>query len=162
MRTSSQRSVPSKIASIQDKPGRQNGTLRAGGPRAGETGGEAPATPAKATMSVVIIERLLSAGAQIAVHDPEAMTEARKTLGERVSYHKLNYDALQDADALIIVTEWNEFRRPDFDRMKRLMRTPVIFDGRNVYEPQQMAAHGFTYFSMGRRTVRGDDPSPAR
>jgi UDPglucose 6-dehydrogenase len=112
--------------------------------------------------SVVIIERLLAAGAQIAVHDPEAMTEAKKALGERVSYHKVNYDALQDADALIIVTEWNEFRRPDFERMKKLMKTPVIFDGRNVYEPQQMAAHGFTYFSMGRRTVRGDDPSPAR
>jgi UDPglucose 6-dehydrogenase len=106
--------------------------------------------------AVVIIERLLAAGAEIAVHDPEAMGEARKVLGSRVSYHKLNYDALNGADALVIVTEWNEFRRPDFERMKGLMKGPVIFDGRNVYEPQQMAAHGFTYFSMGRKTVRVD------
>jgi UDPglucose 6-dehydrogenase len=83
--------------------------------------------------SVVIIERLL---------------------GGRVSYHKLNYDALEGAEALVLVTEWNEFRRPDFERMKKLMKSPVIFDGRNVYEPQQMLAHGFTYYSMGRRTVR--------
>ncbi len=104
--------------------------------------------------SLVIIERLLGGGAKIAVHDPEAMNEARKILGDRVTYHKLNYDALEGAEALVIVTEWNEFRRPDFERMKKLMKTPVIFDGRNVYEPQQMLAHGFTYYSMGRRTVR--------
>jgi UDPglucose 6-dehydrogenase len=107
--------------------------------------------------SVVIVERLLGGGAQIAVHDPEAMGEAKKFLGNRVSYHKLNYEALDGADALVIVTEWNEFRRPDFERMKKLMKTPVIFDGRNVYEPQQMVAHGFTYYSMGRRTVRPED-----
>lgn len=104
--------------------------------------------------SVVIVERLLAAGASIAVHDPEAMSEARKQLGDRVSYHKVNYDALEGADALILVTEWNEFRRPDFERMKTLMKAPVIFDGRNVYEPQQMAAAGFSYFSMGRPPVR--------
>lgn len=104
--------------------------------------------------SVVIVERLLAAGATIAVHDPEAMGEARKQLGERVSYHKVNYDALEEADALIIVTEWNEFRRPDFERMKALMKTPVIFDGRNLYEPQQMVEAGFSYFSMGRVPVR--------
>jgi UDPglucose 6-dehydrogenase len=104
--------------------------------------------------SVVIIERLLGGGAHVAVHDPEAMGEARKLLGGRVSYHKLNYDALEGAEALVLVTEWNEFRRPDFERMKKLMKSPVIFDGRNVYEPQQMLAHGFTYYSMGRRTVR--------
>jgi UDPglucose 6-dehydrogenase len=109
--------------------------------------------------SVVIVDRLLAAGAQVAVHDPEAMGEARKLLRDRVSYHKLNYDALEGADALVIVTEWNEFRRPDFDRMKKLMKAPVIFDGRNVYEPAQMEAHGFTYFSMGRRTVRGNASS---
>ncbi|HEY8517959.1 MAG TPA: UDP-glucose/GDP-mannose dehydrogenase family protein [Candidatus Binatia bacterium] len=107
--------------------------------------------------SVVIIERLLGCGAKVAVHDPEAMNEARKILGDRVTYHRLNYDALKDAEALIIVTEWNEFRRPDFQRMKSLMKSPVIFDGRNVYEPQQMLAHGFTYYSMGRRTVRPEN-----
>jgi len=66
------------------------------------------------------------------------------------------YDALVGADAVVLVTEWNEFRNPDFERMKRILKSPVIFDGRNVYEPQQMAALGFTYYSMGRRTVRGD------
>jgi UDPglucose 6-dehydrogenase len=83
------------------------------------------------------------------------MGEAKKLFGDRVSYHKVNYDALQDADALVLVTEWNEFRRPDFERMKKLMKSPVIFDGRNVYEPSQMEALGFTYYSMGRRSVRG-------
>jgi UDPglucose 6-dehydrogenase len=104
--------------------------------------------------SVVICERLLADGATIAVHDPEAMTEARRHLGERVTYHKTNYEALDGADALIIVTEWNEFRRPDFVRMKKALRAPVIFDGRNLYEPQEMAAAGFTYLSMGRPAVR--------
>ena len=104
--------------------------------------------------SVVICDRLLAEGAQIAVHDPEAMSEARRHLGERVTYQKVNYDALDGADALIIVTEWNEFRRPDFARMKKLMKSPVIFDGRNLYEPQQMVEEGFSYFSMGRPAVR--------
>ena len=106
--------------------------------------------------AVVLVERLLGSGAKIAVHDPEAMAEAKKIFGNRVSYHKVNYDALEGAEALVIVTEWNEFRRPDFERMKKLLKSPVIFDGRNVYEPQQMAALGFTYHSMGRRTVRGE------
>ena len=105
--------------------------------------------------SVVLIERLLASGAKISTHDPEAMHEAKKIFGSRVGYHKVNYDALQDADALVLVTEWNEFRRPDFERMKKLMKSPVIFDGRNVYEPQHMEALGFTYYSMGRSTVRG-------
>ena len=104
--------------------------------------------------SVVICDRLLAEGAQIAVHDPEAMSEARRHLGERVTYQKVNYDALDGADALIIVTEWNEFRRPDFARMKKLLKSPVIFDGRNLYEPQQMVEEGFSYFSMGRPAVR--------
>ena len=104
--------------------------------------------------AVIIVDRLLAAGAEIAVHDPEAMTEAQKIFGSRVSYHRVNYDTLEGADALIIVTEWNEFRRPDFERMKKLLKAPVIFDGRNLYEPTQMEEHGFTYFSMGRRAVR--------
>jgi UDPglucose 6-dehydrogenase len=103
--------------------------------------------------SVIIVDRLLAAGAEIAVHDPEAMNEAQKIFGNRVTYHRVNYDTLEGADALIIVTEWNEFRRPDFARMKKLLKAPVIFDGRNLYEPSQMEQHGFTYSSMGRRTV---------
>jgi len=95
----------------------------------------------------------LKAGAEIAVHDPEALGRARELFGERVSYHRANYDALADADALLIVTEWNEFRRPDFSRMKSLMKTPIIFDGRNLYEPSVMQQEGFTYYPIGRTPV---------
>jgi UDPglucose 6-dehydrogenase len=104
--------------------------------------------------SLVIAEGLLARGATVAVHDPEALAEARKHLGDRVTYHRVNYDALAGADALLIVTEWNEFRRPDFERMRALLKTPIIIDGRNVYDPDVMEQHGFTYLSMGRRPVR--------
>jgi UDPglucose 6-dehydrogenase len=104
--------------------------------------------------SITIVEGLLARGATLAVHDPEALGEARRLFGERVTHHRLNYDALAGADAVLIVTEWNEFRRPDFPRMKKLMRRPVIFDGRNVYEPEVMREHGFTYFPIGRAVVR--------
>jgi UDPglucose 6-dehydrogenase len=87
-------------------------------------------------------------------HDPEALGEAKKIFGDRIHYHRVNYDALRGADALLIVTEWNEFRRPDFDRMKQLMKHPVIFDGRNIYDPEDMAARGFVYYSIGRRPVK--------
>ena len=70
--------------------------------------------------------------------------------GSKVTYARKSYDALRGADALAIVTEWHEFREPDFERMRQLMRAPVIFDGRNIYQPQQMKAHGFTYSSIGR------------
>jgi UDPglucose 6-dehydrogenase len=104
--------------------------------------------------SLTVVNGLLAAGAQVAVHDPEALNEARKHFGDRVTYSRVNYDTLQDADALLIVTEWNEFRRPDFPRMKQLMRRPVIFDGRNLYEADVMRAQGFTYFPIGRAVVR--------
>jgi UDPglucose 6-dehydrogenase len=104
--------------------------------------------------SLTIVEGLLARGAAVAVHDPEAMNEARRLFGERVTYHRLNYDALAGADALLIVTEWNEFRRPDFARMKQLLRRPVIFDGRNLYEPEVMREHGFMYFPIGRAVMR--------
>jgi UDPglucose 6-dehydrogenase len=104
--------------------------------------------------SIVIVEGLLARGAGIAVHDPEALNEARKLFGERVTYHRMNYEALEGADALLIVTEWNEFRRPDFPRMKRLLRRPIIFDGRNLYDPEVMREHGFSYFPIGRAVVR--------
>jgi len=104
--------------------------------------------------SLTVVEGLLTSGAVVAVHDPEALGEARKHFGDRVSYHRVNYEALKDADALLIVTEWNEFRRPDFARMKQLLRQAVIFDGRNLYEPEIMREHGFTYFPIGRASVR--------
>jgi len=103
--------------------------------------------------SVVIIEKLLAAGAEIAAHDPEALAQAQKIFGDRISYHRVNYDALTGADALLIVTEWNEFRRPDFTRMQTLMKTPIIFDGRNLYEPAEMRQQGFAYYPIGRQAV---------
>jgi len=93
-------------------------------------------------------------GAAVAVHDPEALGVARGLFGDRVTYHRVNYDALDGADALLIVTEWNEFRRPDFGRMKQLLKQPVILDGRNLYEPAVMRQNGFTYLPIGRMPVR--------
>jgi UDPglucose 6-dehydrogenase len=104
--------------------------------------------------AITIIEALLRARAEVHAHDPEALGEAKKIFGDRIHYHRVNYDALRGADALLIVTEWNEFRRPDFDRMKQLMKHPVIFDGRNIYDPEDMAARGFVYYSIGRRPVK--------
>ncbi len=106
--------------------------------------------------AIVIIEELLRRGAKIEAHDPEALNEARKHFNDRISYHRLNYDALQDVDALLIVTDWNEFRRPDFSRMRSLMKAPVIFDGRNLYEGDVMRQHEFEYYPIGRTAVGGD------
>ncbi len=104
--------------------------------------------------SIVVIEDLLAAGAEVHAHDPEALSEARKVFGERIQYHKVNYEALADADALMVVTEWNEFRWPDFERICAALTHPVNFDGRNIYDLAQMRSHGFTYYSVGRPTVR--------
>lgn len=104
--------------------------------------------------ALTVIEALLAAGAEVHAHDPEALAEAQRIFGDRVHYHRVNYDALKDADAVLIVTEWNEFRRPDFARMRQLMRRPVVFDGRNIYDPNQMRELGFIYYSVGRRPVK--------
>jgi UDPglucose 6-dehydrogenase len=101
--------------------------------------------------SIIVIESLLKDGAQIQAYDPEANGEAKKIFGERIHYAKRNYDALRGADALIVVTEWNEFRRPNFQRVKELLKNPVVFDGRNIYDPADMRKMGFTYYSIGRR-----------
>jgi len=103
--------------------------------------------------SLVVIEELLAAGAKVQLHDPEALENARRIFGQRVSYCPLNYDALQGADALLILTEWNEFRHPNFQRIKNLLKHPVIFDGRNLYDPALMRALNFKYYSIGRRPV---------
>jgi len=100
--------------------------------------------------SIVIINSLLAMGAEVAAFDPVATEEARTIFGDRISYERHDYDALSDADALLVVTEWNEFRRPNFERMKSLMKSPVIFDGRNIYKPAEMKRLGFKYFSIGR------------
>lgn len=104
--------------------------------------------------SITVIEALLEAGAEVHAHDPEALTEARRIFGDRVHYHRVNYDALEGADALLVVTEWNEFRRPDLERMRQLMKQPVVFDGRNIYDPNEMRQRGFFYYSIGRRPVK--------
>ena len=100
--------------------------------------------------SIPLIEALLSAGVTVQAYDPEAMRMAKGLFGDRVAFAARSYDALKGADGLAIVTEWNEFRRPDFARMQKLMRSPVIFDGRNLFTPDQMKQSGFTYYSIGR------------
>ena len=100
--------------------------------------------------SRVIIEQLLALGAKIQAYDPEAMKEARKIFGDKIGYAKNNYEALKDADALILVTEWNEFWNPDFKKMKDLLKDPVIFDGRNQYSRREMRELGFDYVGVGR------------
>jgi UDPglucose 6-dehydrogenase len=103
---------------------------------------EAPAIP--------IVERLLARGAKVKAYDPAAASVARGIFGDRIALCDKSYDALDGADALAVVTEWNEFREPDFVKMRALMKAPVVFDGRNIYSPEQMRALGFTYFSIGR------------
>ncbi len=100
--------------------------------------------------SIPLIESLVAAGARVQAYDPEATSVAKGIFGDRISYAASNYDALKGADALVIVTEWNEFRRPDFSRMRTLMRAPVVFDGRNLFTPDQMKQSGFSYYSIGR------------
>jgi UDPglucose 6-dehydrogenase len=105
--------------------------------------------------SIPLIETLLGEGVDVHAYDPEAATEAARIFGDRIRYHRNNYDALDGADALVIVTEWNEFRRPDFERMRAAMKAPVVFDGRNIFEPDEMRELGFTYYSIGRPAVNG-------
>lgn len=102
--------------------------------------------------ALVLIDRLLEMGAKIRVHDPEAMQNVEHQYGEKLSYCD-RMDALQGADALIIVTEWQDFRTPDFDEIKAALKTPVIFDGRNLYDAEKMANLGFIYHSIGRPTT---------
>src|SRR5580765_976928 len=92
--------------------------------------------------SVPLIQGLLAAGASVQVYDPEAMKVARGIFGSKITYAENSYAALTGADALVIVTEWNEFREPDFARMRKVLRNPIIFDGRNLYNPEQIRAHG--------------------
>ena len=100
--------------------------------------------------SIAIAAGVLAAGGRVAAYDPQAMETARTVMDRRVTYAPSAYDVLRGADALAIVTEWNAFREPDFARMRTLMRSPVIFDGRNLFAVEQMQAEGFTYFSIGR------------
>ena len=113
--------------------------------------------------ALVIIEQLLGLGASLRAHDPEALENARRYYGDRhgprLTLHEHNYEALDGADGLLIVTEWKQYRVPDFRRMKSLLREPVIFDGRNLFEPGRMSSLGFDYTSVGRPAVRRADPA---
>lgn len=100
--------------------------------------------------SLVLIDLLLKAGCSVIAYDPVAMEEAHRRIGDVISYAKDPYDALIDADALLLVTEWTEFRYPNLQVMKKLMKTPVVFDGRNIYDPSDLKDAGFDYFSIGR------------
>ena len=100
--------------------------------------------------ALVLVEALLSAGATVRVHDPAAVESARRHLGDRVTYAAHAYEAVDGAAALVIVTEWLEYRNPDFDRIKRLLVRPLIVDGRNLYDPVRLTRLGFTYDSIGR------------
>jgi len=103
--------------------------------------------------SIVMISELLEHGAELAVFDPAAMAAVREIFGDRIAYAASAYGALEGADALVICTEWNEFRNPDFPRMRRLMKGNVVFDGRNLYDPQRMQKHDFRLYTVGRGVV---------
>jgi UDPglucose 6-dehydrogenase len=100
--------------------------------------------------ALALIDALLDAGAGVVAHDPVAMPHARALLGDRVAFAESNYDAVAGADALAVVTDWNEYRHPDFERVRAALARPIVVDGRNLYDPRLMAARGFTYHSIGR------------
>jgi len=102
--------------------------------------------------SITIINALLGFGARIKVYDPKGFEQAKNVFGDRVIYANNSYDALKDADCMLLLTEWNEFRRPDFDRIKGLMKSPVIFDGRNQYDAERLKQRGFEYHCIGKRS----------
>ena len=102
--------------------------------------------------ALVLIDELLAEGVSLRVHDPAALANVRALYGDRLVYSDRPYGALEGADGLAIVTEWQEFRRPDFDLMRRLLREAVVFDGRNLYEPKTLTHHGFKYYAIGLQT----------
>lgn len=103
--------------------------------------------------SITIINTLLDCGAKIKAFDPKAFDEAKKIFKDSIEYSKTSYEALLDADALLLLTEWHEFRMPDFAKMKENLKAPVIFDGRNQYDPKILKEHGFEYHCIGRKTL---------
>jgi UDPglucose 6-dehydrogenase len=103
--------------------------------------------------SLYVIEELLAAGATVTAFDPEAMSNVKALFKDKINYTENQYDALKDADALLIVTEWSVFRTPDFDKVGDLLKNKVIFDGRNLYDLQKMIDCGFYYNSIGRKVI---------
>jgi UDPglucose 6-dehydrogenase len=103
--------------------------------------------------ALALIDQLVEAGASVVAHDPVAIPEARRRLGDRVAFAETSYAALDGAEALVIVTDWNEYRHPDLKRMKATLKRPLVVDGRNLYDPAKMRSLGFTYLSIGRSDV---------
>lgn len=103
--------------------------------------------------ALIIIRELLNAGAEIVAYDPEAMNESKRRFGEieKLNYAEDNYKALKDANAMLLITEWHQFRHPDFNKIKELLKEPIIFDGRNQYDPEYLRKNGFTYYGIGRK-----------
>jgi UDPglucose 6-dehydrogenase len=110
--------------------------------------------------ALTIIDRLLEAGARIVAFDPEAMDEARRRIGDRITYARSPMEAADGADALLLITEWNEFRSPDLGELVRRLAHPVVFDGRNVWDPTEVAAAGIEYHAIGRPVVPGGPGAP--
>ena len=103
--------------------------------------------------ALALIKLLLENGATVSSYDPEAVETTRAVIGDKIIYAQSSYQALENAEALIIITEWNEFRNPDFNKIKSMLKTPLIFDGRNLYDPEKMEDAGFIYYSVGRPTI---------
>ena len=103
--------------------------------------------------SVEIIQSLLEKGAQISAFDPIAMENTRKIFGDQITYKKNVYEVAEGVDALILVTEWNQFKHLNLEKLRNLMKTPILFDGRNIYKPEPLQALGFEYHSIGRKNV---------
>lgn len=103
--------------------------------------------------SLVVIEKLLESGAKVVAYDPVAMEEGKRILGSKIEFAKDEYDACIDADALVLVTEWPEFRLPNFRVLQKLLKNSVIFDGRNIYDPEELGELGFSYYAIGRKPV---------
>ncbi len=103
--------------------------------------------------ALVLVDTLLAHNCKVNVHDPEAMANVKEVYGDRITYSRHKYDSLKGADALVIATEWKEFHNPDFEEIRSLLKSPVIFDGRNLFEPERMARLGFTYHGIGRAKV---------
>jgi UDPglucose 6-dehydrogenase len=103
--------------------------------------------------SIVLIREVIDAGGRVRVFDPAAMEEARRVFGDlnaKITYCNKSYEACEGADGLVLVTEWNEFRNPDYQRIRSLLRRPVVFDGRNIFNPALLRELGFDYFGIGR------------
>jgi UDPglucose 6-dehydrogenase len=110
----------------------------------------------------VIIDQLLAAGATVVAYDPEAMEGTRRRYGNRITYGASMYETARDADTLVILTEWNEFRNPDFERLGECLKNRVIFDGRNLFNNEEMASKGYIYYSVGRGVISVDINAEAK